>query len=377
MKKLKLISLTVLVGLIFSGSAFAAEFIKPSDESGSVTLPSSETHHNLYAAGGNVIVNSRVTGDLYAAGGMVDVVGDVEDDLTVAGGNLSVSGKVGGNIRIAGGNINLRNTVGQDILAAGGNLYISEGAVINGDLVVAGGNIEVQGPINGKIKINGGKININSTVNGEVWLTATDSLTFGPKAHVNGKITYYGNSDPKIMGGAVVGTIDRHELPRKGPFSKSLLGFGFIISILGWLAAGLLLMYLFKRELHTTTDMMREEPWANLGIGLICLILTPIIFVLLLVSLIGYYIAFILIVLYILALMLSCLVGAIFLGRWILGYLDKEKGSNIDWRTVVVGVLAFEVLSWIPVIGWIAIFLLSITAFGTILRMVKSQLRRQ
>jgi hypothetical protein len=376
MKKIRLVGTLALVLMTVAGSALAAEFIKPTDESGTVTLPASEEHHNLYAAGGNVVVNSRVTGDLYAAGGMVDVVGDVEDDLTVAGGNLSVSGKVGGNIRIAGGNVTLKSSVNEDVLAAAGNLYIAEAASVTGDLAVAGGNIDIQAPVNGKIKINGEMININNTVNGEVWVKATKSLTFGPKARINGKITYYGNTDPKIMDGAVVSTIDRHDLPKGNVFSKNLFGIGLIVNILAWMAAGLLLMYLLKRELHTATDIMREEPWANLGIGLITLILTPIIFILLLITLIGYYVAFILVTFYVFALMLSCLVGAIFLGRWILGYLDKTNEYIMDWRTVVIGVLAIEVLSWIPFIGWLVVFVLSIMAFGAILRMAKWQLRK-
>src|SRR5258708_36116917 len=139
MKKLKIIGFLAVLGL-FSGTCFlAVELGKRDREGGIITLPASETHHNLYTAGGNVIINSKITGDLYAAGGMVKIIGDVEDNLTVAGGNLDVSGKVGRNIRIAGGNISINNAVGSDLLAAGGNIFIDETASIAGDLVSAGG----------------------------------------------------------------------------------------------------------------------------------------------------------------------------------------------------------------------------------------------
>src|SRR5258708_20471800 len=153
MKKLKIISLLAALGLIFGNSVFAAEFVKPDQESGTITLPASETHHNLYTAGGNVIINSKITGDLYAAGGMVKIIGDVEDNLTVAGGNLDISGKDGRNIRISGGNISINNAVGSDLLAAGGNIFIAETTSIAGDLMSAGGNFEFNAPVNGNFTI--------------------------------------------------------------------------------------------------------------------------------------------------------------------------------------------------------------------------------
>ncbi|HEX9504303.1 MAG TPA: polymer-forming cytoskeletal protein [Patescibacteria group bacterium] len=376
MKKLKIISLLAALGLIFGNSVFAAEFVKPDQESGTITLPASETHHNLYTAGGNVIINSKITGDLYAAGGMVKIIGDVEDNLTVAGGNLDISGKVGRNIRIAGGNISINNAVGSDLLAAGGNIFIAETASIAGDLVSAGGNIELHAPVNGKLMIAAGTVVINNVVKGDVVVTADKKLTFGPKAQVSGKITYYGNSDPVIASGAKVGIVDKHPIQKRNHFAAGLFGVGIVISLLAWIAAGLLLLYLLRRGLTMATDSMREEPWANLGIGLIALIIVPIVALVLLLTLIGYYIALLLIVGYVFALMFSCLFAAVFLGKWLFGYIDKNI-SRIDWRVVVLGIVAFKILKLIPFIGWLLVFLLSMLAFGAILRMTYRQLRRE
>ena len=377
MRKLKVIGFIAVLGLVFGSSAFAAEFVKPADDgNGTVNLSASETHHNLYTAGGNVIVNSKVTGDLYAAGGMVKIIGEVEDDLTLAGGNIDISGKVGGNLRVAGGNISLSSAVQEDLLAAGGNIFISESAAITGDLVIAGGNLDLQATVGGAAKIAGGTVVINSTINGNVNIIADQKLTFGPKSKILGKIVYRGNSDPVIQEGAQIGTIDRQPMPKHNRFTGGLFGIGIVIGLLAFIAAGLLVMYLLRRELLVATDLMREEPWANLGIGAIALILTPILFVVLLITLIGYYIALILITFYVFALLLSCLVGAVFLGRWLFGYIDKNM-YGIDWRIIVAGVIAFEILKWIPFIGWLLAFLVSIAGFGAILRMARRQLRRE
>jgi hypothetical protein len=374
MKKLKLVGLVVILGLVVGSSAMAAEFIKPSKENATVTIPANETHHNLYTAGGNVIINGRVTGDLFVTGGMVNVVGEVEDDLFVASGNLDVAGRVGGNLRVAGGNLSLKGTVGQDLFVAGGNVFISESAAVSGDLIAAGGNLDVQAPVNGKAQLTGGVITINSTIRGDVTIRADEKLTFGPRSVVTGKITYYGNNDPVIQDGAQVGTIDRKPIEKKS--FAGFMGVGVIVSFLAFLAAALALMYLLKRELTTVTDMIRAEPWASLGIGLVSLILGPILFILLLITFIGYYIAFLLLVWYVLALMLSCIVGAVFLGRWLFQYIDRNT-TGIDWRVVVVGVLAFEILKWIPFIGWFVMFLITIAGFGAILRLAKHQLRKE
>ncbi len=381
MNKLKILGLVAVLALTAALPAYAAEFFSPEGgKNSTITLPASDTHHNLYTAGGNVIINSRTTGDLYTAGGMVKVIGDVETDAVIAGGNIDISGKIGGDLRVAGGNISINNSVGSDLLAAGGNVYVSESSSVAGDFVAGGGNVELNAPVSGIARIGGSEITINSQINGEVWVTANKQLIFGPKAQVSGKINYYGNSDPIIRDGAKVGTIERHALPQRNfnhrLFARSLFGVGIVVSLIAWLLAALLFMYLFKPELLHATNMMHTEPWANFGIGFVTLIVTPILFVLLLLSIFGYVIAFFVFISYLFLLMLSCLVAAVFVGRWIYGYIDRNA-TGLTWHAVVIGVIAFKIITWIPVLGWIVGFVLSISAFGVILRMARRHLRKE
>src|SRR3989344_3003471 len=132
----KILALLTLLGLVvIIPVAYAAEFMAAGKD-GNISIGSSETHRNLYIAGGNVSVNSPISGDLFAAGGGVNITGNVEQDLFAAGGNINVAGNVGGDARVAGGSIVLNNPVGGDLLVAGGNVSLSERAIIGGDLVV-------------------------------------------------------------------------------------------------------------------------------------------------------------------------------------------------------------------------------------------------
>jgi len=361
MTKLKYLGAITLSGLMLASTAIAAEFIAPEKNgSGVIELPASESHKNLHVAGGILTVNSQVLGDLFAAGGIIKVTGNIEVDAFLAGGRIDLDAAVGKNVHVAGGNIYVNKSIGGDLVAAGGVVEVSENSTIAGDLVVGGGEIIVNGKVAGNLLVSAGK-----------------SLTFGAKSEVTGKITYYGNNDPIIKDGAKLGTIERHALPmHRRLFGGTLLGAGLIVMLLAWLAAGLLLLYLLKPELTKATVMMRSEPWANLGIGLISLIVGPILIVLLLITLVGYYIAILVLLWYLFALMLSCLVAAVFLGRWLYHYFDKDA-AGIDWKIVLTGVIAFKILQLIPILGWIICAVLSLMAFGVILRMARHQVRRQ
>lgn len=362
-------------------SSLAAEFIAP-DESGNVTTSASETHNNLYVAGGNVLVNSPTTGDLYVAGGNVTVEGAVEGDLTVAGGSIYINGPIGGDIRVAGGEITVNNTVAGDVVMVGGSLKLTERAPVGGDVYMAGGDVAIDAAVAGKLGIEAGLVSINSAISGEAKITAGDKLTLGEKTVFGGPAQYKSWQEAEVREGAQLGNLQYQQISQRnnkeaGAAFAGLMTLGFIVKILAMILAALILIKLFPKKSTVLVGNYIQQIWSNVGIGFIGIIAAPIIAVILLITMVGWYAGLIVLLLWVLWVFVSVLVGMVSVGAWINQRLIKKTDLVVDWQAVVIGVVVMTVVAMVPVIGWLVMFLVVFAGFGTIIRHIAAIIRSQ
>lgn len=351
--------------------AQAAEFLVPIEGGdGNIVVPSTQTHKNLYTAGSTVTLEGPTTGDLYAAGGTLVISGNVETDANLAGGTIVLNSDAGGDVRAAGGTININGKVGGDLIVFGGTVTLGDLSAVSGDLIVNGGTVTVNGPVSGAVLINAGTVTVNSALAGSVKIRAHQQLTFGPLARV-GTVDHTGPKEATLQDGAQVGTVNFQEkAQREGSRHNwgGILTLTFLLKLLAWLAAALVLLQFVPGRIRAVTDSMHKSPWANLGVGFLALVVTPILAIILLVTVIGYYIALILGVAYAFFLLVSCLAAAIFTGALIVKWLTKKDHLHLDWQAATIGVVVFALLGFIPVVGWLIVAVLSLMAFGGFVR---------
>ncbi len=358
--------------------AVAAEFIAPQNDSGSVVIGAGETHRNVYTAGQSVTINTGVEGDLFAAGSSV-LVNGAADDINVAGGDININAGARGDIRVMGGTAVINGQVGGDVIIAGGTVRLVDTASIAGDLVVAGGEVIVDAPVAGKVKIAGGKVRLNSKLGGEVKIRA-EELVIGSRADIANKISYKGQKDAQLEDGNKINGIDFEKVEkRSGPakhFAR-IATIGFVMKLLAGIAAAILLMKLFPRTTENTVAHIQSHPWSNLGIGFLGMIIIPICALILLVTFVGYYIAALAFFGYILVLLIACVAASIFIGALAIKLLTKKPNLVVDWQAIVIGVVVVGILRFIPVIGWLAVAIVSMMAFGALLRMIKNRIDQE
>ncbi len=379
----RIILLFTLVIFLFSSTALAAEFIAPTkDDDPNITLSASQTFRNLYVAGANVTINSAVKGDLSVAGGMVSVIGDIEGDLNLAGGSVSLSGKVGGDSRIAGGNLTISSSIGGDLLLAGGNVSISEKSSIGGDLVIGGGNIVLDAPVKGNVRAGAGNLTINSKIEGNVLVYSTGrrksegNLIFGPKAEIAGKIIHKGPKPATVKEGAVISEIEytkRVGQRSDGKFFAGIVNLALLIKILAWLFVAIILIKYRRNDLQKVALSIKEKPWENLGLGFVGLVAVPVIILLLLATLVGYYAAGFLVIWFVLMLMFAFLTGAIFFGAWLMKLITKAQEFIFSWKTALLGIVSLAVFKFVPVFGWLVYAVIFLMALGALLRLAKEK----
>lgn len=379
MKHTKLLAGFLLLLLAGTGTAMAAEFMAPQREDrGNLTISGSETHRNLYTAGGNLVVQSDTKGDLVAAGGMLQITGNVEQDLLAAGGSVFVTGRVGGDARVAGGNVSIQQPIGGDLVAVGGNILVSNKAMIGGDVAAGVGNLTLEAPVAGSLRLKGGMITINSKISGDVNVRATENLVFGPRAEVTGKIVYEGAREAVIKDGAKISAIafTKMENRRGGKKFLGLLAIASLIKLVAVALAAWLLLHFMPRRVKFVVDSVHGNFWKNAGLGFVGAIVVPVAIIVALITVIGSYAAIAVALWYGLALLLGSLMTVIAVGAYALKKLDSAE-KPLNWQAVVIGAVVYGILWFIPFVGAIAGMILWLGTFGAMLRLMKKEIQEQ
>jgi cytoskeletal protein CcmA (bactofilin family) len=316
---------------------------------GSVAL-SEEIYGDAIAAGGEVTIDAAVRGDALLAGGEVELGGTVDEDVYAAGGEVEVSGHILGSARIAGGDIEL-----------------GPESVVDGAVSIAGGDVVVDGRIGQYLQVAAGSARIEGTVEGDVEVSG-GSLDIGPRAVINGALTFRGPQPPEVADGATVRGgvqhIEAHERRGVGAF----VGVFALLWLAGWLIVGWIVLALWPGFAGAVVDTARNRTAASFITGFALLVGVPILLVALSVSLIGLPLALLLLCVYLLLLPLGYIAAAAAIGDWLLPRL--RRGAEIATRHrvfMLLGVLvALFVITRIPYLGGLVLLVVLLVGMGSL-----------
>lgn len=352
---------------------------KPMPTDASRESSTSPASRNIYIAGGNVRPVAPIKGDLYAAGGRITVEQPVAGDATLAGGAVTVRAPIGEDLRAAGGDINIENTVGGELYASGGNITLSKAAVVADAVTLYAGNVTIEGKINGPLKVYSQKIVLNGEVAGDVELNA-EQIELGPQAKLAGALRYPSNAQFKTAEGVTIsGMVTRGDAMNGRPdthhdreWHGQMMGSGSgwassIASFVALLAASALFLLVFTRFSQRASSRIRTTPWPSLAAGLAVLLGTPMLAMLLLITLIGIPLGIALMMLFPLMLLIGCIVGVFSIAQRVQGAIQKEGPSRSSVAMVgffALTLLLVLLLGSIPFIGFLV--LTAIMVLGTV-----------
>lgn len=356
MKKL-MVSLVALA-LFLPVVAFAADY-----RTGSVST--NEHVKNLYQSGKTITTDANVSGDLVVAGGDVTVNGNVENNLSAAAGTLNVNGNVGHNARVAGATVNYNGNVGDDLLVFGGTVIINEKSVVNGDLIVAAGMLDLRGTVNGNVRMLGaGTLNLYGTVKGSIDGNV-GALSVKSGAKVGGDINYTSQSSADISKDATVSGTVRYTQAKET--SRASIFGSLFFGILAALVMTLFFVLLFPKSTNEVTQAAFVKPLMNFLIGFAFLFLAPIALIIVAITVLGLKLAFFLGSIYFVAVSVAGAVTAVVVGSWTWKAFRKEKNYPFDWKVATLGVAITSVLMLIPILGWLAVFVAFLITLGALL----------
>jgi uncharacterized RDD family membrane protein YckC/cytoskeletal protein CcmA (bactofilin family) len=258
------------------------------------------------------------------------------------------------------------------------NLHIKDGERIDGQAVVLFGNLTVDGEVGNQAVVVMGNATINGVVHGQV-VDVLGDVTLGPKAHVDGQVVCTGGRVEQAPGSFVGGQIVEQSIGSGRHHFGALfspwiynclrwgrpLGFGVHLAwiwlwTLGLLGLYALLALIFPEGIRRCGDTLALRP----GITILCAVLTllalPLVFILLMVSVIGIPVAFLLPVATFAALAFGKSALYALIGRRLTG------GSAAPALAVLLGGCVCLLAYLIPILGLLAWTILTGLGLGCV-----------
>ena len=334
--------------------------------------PNEVIDNNLYAVGGIVDIEGTVHGNVVAIGASVVIPGVVTGDLNAAGGVLTIPGRVDGEVRTASATATINGTIGKDVTISGGTLSVGPRSRIAQDVVVVGQSATIGGTIAQNLRVYAGDLTIGGTIGGNV-RAIVGSLRLTNDAVVAGNLIYTSGQEATIAPGAIVrGTVEKHPLPSVlGDLGRAVVTSQVAISWpaneVGIFLMGLAYVLLFPTFAQLTIGAIWRRPWRSLALGVVLLIDGPLIAILLFIlglSIGGWWLGFMLLGLYAIALVLAYISTALFIAS-VLFSLAGRSSPHLA-LVLVVGIVILTLLCQLPIVGGVIRFVALVMGLGAL-----------
>ena len=356
---LKILIILFISVIIFPSITSASEF-RSGDKL--VIMKDEVVNDDLYLAGNSITVDGVINGDLIAAGSEIKVTGTINGGIIVAGGSIIVTGNVTNDIKAAGGEVRIDGDVGDNVLVFTGNLVLEKNARIARDLTLGAGTATIDGIVNGNINGGASNMEMRGVTKGNVTVNIDNNIKLSPGAIIGGNLEYTAPR-PGEISGIVSGTTTYKETPvRKENFMSRLPG--EIIGYFWLLLIGIISLILAPELTQKISDNISVKPLKNLLWGLLFLIITPIVAVLLLITIIGIPLSLILLAVYIILLYISRIYIGLWVGQYVLGKLKQETRSRV--LAMALGLIIVVIGINLPIIGGLIHFVIILLGLGAI-----------
>jgi cytoskeletal protein CcmA (bactofilin family) len=365
----------LLVALGIPVGASAAEIHKNETH---YTLPADAVvKTDLIVFGDSVEIDGTVDGDLIAFGRKVTITGHIAGDVIAFGAMLEINGTVDGNVRTSTQQLTLHGKIAKNLTMIGGIVETDAQSTIGWSATFIAGEVTLNGRIERDILGHIGHMYLDGFVGGNADVSASDSFAIGPRAQTMGKIEYKGPAQPVITTGArlasaVDTTIEVHKIDwyARATYWHRLLYWGasFVFG---------LVLLLIAPGFFAETVQTANRGGVSIGIGALVMFATPIIAVLVCVTVVGLGVGISTILLWVMSVYSSKLFVATWLGRKLVGkksFVGVVAGAKVwpaPYKGAMIGQMALglfllDAIRLIPYLGFCAVIIAEFWGLGAL-----------
>ncbi|MBU0732095.1 hypothetical protein KKC88_04405 [Patescibacteria group bacterium] len=333
-----------------------------------------------FKTGETVNVTGTYDNDVIVAGNNITIDAVVDGDVLAMGGTVTIRGRVEGNIRVMGGTVNIEGEVAKNATVSGGWINVANTAKIGKDAMFWGGTVNIDGEITGSLFGGAGTVTLDGIIGGNVDVEV-GSLNVGSKANVTGDLKYNAGQDASISSSATINgetikvdpataTDDADTVKKDDSNLSKQIGWKLVWWVSN-LLLGLLLIYAFPKCVKGTGKAMFAKAGHSFLWGLLVLFVTPIVLLILMVTVIGIPISIIGFIAYGIGIYLASIVLGIALGNKILPKMENPI------LPMVIGVTIIYILGLIPFLGGLVGFVAALWVLGAWMVYIKQKKEAQ
>lgn len=328
---------------------------------------------DVFRAGSSAVFAGPKAHDAFLAGERVELSGPITGSAHLAGRRIQITGAVGGDLYAFGADVRLAAPVAGAAAVAGYDIAI-EGAV-GGNLRAAGNHVEVKAPVGGGALLGGNRVDLAAPVTGDA-LLASDDITFGEGARVDGQLTLVQEVGHEVDVPASVAPPERivrqvatgHAMvDMAGPGWFAIIA-GLLLGVVVLAVLAMLVPTIAPRRTERLRLIAGEAPFRTLGFGFLALSALLGSAILLAVTLIGIVVAPVALLLAAILGVLGYIVAVYLLGTWMLtraGALEPDTFPEYALAGMV-GAIVATLLALLPFIGWFVMLALTLIGAGAI-----------
>ncbi len=360
--------------LLLSSGAFAQ-----TPQAASASQAARSPGGDRFAAACPVRIDKPVQGDAFLAGCSVDVDGAVDGDALVAGGSVRLGAPVSQSLYAMGGQVFVDASVARNARIAGGQVAFGSTSQVAGNVLVAGGDVRIDGAVKGYVRAAGAKVLINGPIGGDVVATA-GKVELGPNARIAGQLRYASREEiAQDAGAQVLGGVQRLQLDSGKPGAERAArgfasGAGWIWSV-GLMILAALVAGALPGFSAGVAQALDTRVWMSLLLGFVALVCVPVATLILALTLIGLPLALLALASYLALLLLGYVSAGIGLGSWALARLKSDRAEARWWRigAAALGVLAISLLGRVPYLGALVMIGALLAGLGALLFQVQAK----
>jgi cytoskeletal protein CcmA (bactofilin family) len=253
---------------------------------------------------------------------------EIQDNVISWGGEIRIEGTVTDSVINFGGTIIINGKVEKTVIGFGSDIMLKSTARIEGDVVSLGGTLDRD-----------------------------------PGAIIEGDTIYFSTSDEvaKFLKEGFVGVFGFSLIPLLLVFK--------LITLVIWFILGIILVAIFPKQVSFASGQIRSSFWPIFGTGILSIVIFTglIIFsVFLCFILIGIPILLALFAVGVVIKIFGRVVIFYFLGDWIFKAFGGKQASGL--LAVLLGLMLFGLIGFIPILGPLFSFVLSIIGWGVVIR---------
>lgn len=364
-----LASMACLLGLPAPASAGEIRHGDPN-----YTLPAGETvHSDLFVFANSTHIDGTIEGDLIAFSDSLTVNGHVTGDIISFTGKLRVSGRVDGNIRTASHSFILDGTLGKNVLAWSGSIELDPKSQIEGTLTAGAGDMQLDGRIAHDVLAFGKTIEINGSLGGNARMRS-EKLEIGSSASIAGHTKFKGRRQPTVSSQAKLSSPIEVEIVKRLPNYASPRYYWH--QILAWGAAFLfgLVLTLLAPAFFLEVRRKCGNTAPALGFGILFLVATPVVAILVCITIVGLGVGIATLLLYAVAVYSAQVFFGTWLGEKILG---ERTGVGPTLGRLALGLAIVRILKLVPFLGGWFMLVVVVWGMGAIVLTLGKGLRPQ